>query len=118
LEAPERAASFFAPVPIPIEVIVHAFSMTASTLASWFHTLGPQVTAVHVQCRDEAGHGSGIARHREPTDAALHHLHELGFRGVFVLEFTVSTCAPDKSPETLWQAALTYAALRRRSGLL
>jgi sugar phosphate isomerase/epimerase len=107
LETPESAAAFHAGSGAePFDVIVHAFSLSPEELSRWFSLLGPRITGVHVQCRDEQGGWSGIARHAARSRQALKVLAEQGFSGDFTLEFTAGTAAEGNDPEALWLAAL------------
>lgn len=112
-EEPDAAAAIFDRLGRDrFEVIVHAFSRPES-LRAWFQRLGPMVTHVHVQLRDDENLPIRLDRRPEFVEETIHVLREEGFVGSFTLEFTEGTNRPGENVTGLWRnAVLDLAYLR------
>jgi sugar phosphate isomerase/epimerase len=114
LETPEAAAEFFSTLETPrVEAILHPFALTSTELARWLRLLGPRITELHVQGRDETGAWMSVARRADHSAEVCRALEDHGFAGDVTLEFTAGTATPGEQPEALWASALEDLAFLR-----
>lgn len=119
METPNVAAQVFDQLGDPrFQAIVHAFAEPPEKLREWFKHLGPRVTHVHVQLRNQHGGIQCLEENPGYVQEILSVLEDERFAGTYTLEFTGGTSAPDENAEALFEAALRdLAFLRARESL-
>lgn len=116
LEEPRCAADILERMAeTPVEVIVHAFLMSADRLREWFAHHGSSITHVHVQTTGADGTRQRLDENPALVKERLRILREEGYRGSFSIEFTEGTAAPDENIEGLFPNAVADLDFMRRN---
>lgn len=114
-ETPAQAAALFDRLGRErFDVLVHPFSRPEG-LSEWFQVLGPMVTHVHVQMRDEDNLPIRLDRRPAFVRDTVRLMRDAGFRGSWTLEFTEGTNRPGENIDDLWANALLDLAFLREA---